>query len=77
MAKVALLVDFAPRTRVVVDVPEGMSVEDYLEDNTNYDKVVAQARAQMCEEIENYLSGENMEWNEDSECPFGTFSWDK
>lgn len=73
MAKVALLVDFVPRTRVVIDVPDNMTVERYLENNDAYDALAQQARNQMCEEISGYLNGENMEWQEDMECPFGTF----
>ena len=76
MAKVALLVDFEPRTRVVVDIPEGMSLEEWMENQSNFDSVAQKARANMLEEIENYLLGENMYWQEDEECPFGTFSSD-
>lgn len=73
MAKVALLVDFEPRTRVVVDIPKGMSVEKYLEDGNNFDNLVKQAREKMVSDISNYLCGDNCYWQEDSECPFGTF----
>ena len=76
MVKIALLVDFEPRTRVVIDVPKGMSVEKYLQDDNNYEALVKKAREQMLPEIENYLNGENLVWQEDDECPFGTFSWD-
>ena len=77
MAKVALLVDFEPRTRVVVDVPDGMSVEEYLQDNDNFDNLAAVARHKMVlDGIEEYLNGENLVWQKDKECPFGTFSWD-
>lgn len=77
MAKVALLVDFNPRTRVVVDIPKGSSVEKWLEDNDNFDSVVKKAREQMLEgNIEDYLCGENMYWEEDTECPFGSLTMD-
>lgn len=77
MAKVALLVDFNPRTRVVVDIPEGVSVEKWIEDNDNFDSVAKQAREQMLEHnAEDYLCGENMYWEEDLECPFGTLTMD-
>ena len=77
MAKVALLVDFEPRTRVVVDIPDGKSVEEYLRDNDNFDNLAAVARHNMVlDGIEKYLNGENLVWQEDEECPFGTFSWD-
>lgn len=74
MAKVALLVDFVPRTRVVIDIPDNMTVEQYLENDDAYDALAQQARNQMCEGISDYLNGENMEWQEDTECPYGTFN---
>ena len=77
MGKVALLVDFEPRTRVVVDIPDGMSVEDWLENQENFDAVAQKARANMLEDINNYLMGENMYWQEDKECPFGSLTMDK
>jgi len=77
MAKVALLVDFEPRTRVVVDIPEGVSVEKWLEDDNNFGAVAKKAREQMLEgNIENYLCGDNMYWEEDTECPFGSLTMD-
>lgn len=76
MAKVALLVDFEPRTRVVVDIPDGMSVEKYLQNDQNYDNLVKTAREKMLPRIEDYLCGDNLVWEEDLDCPFGTFSWD-
>lgn len=77
MSKVALLVEFAPRTRVVIDVPDGITALDYLETNDGWDKVAEMAREQMLQESENYLSGENMVWDFDDECPFGSLSSDK
>lgn len=74
--KTALLVDFYPRTRVVVDIPEGQTVEQYLENDENYDKLVKQARENMCEYIDEYLCGDNMMWDIDNECPYGTFKDD-
>ena len=76
MAKVALLVDFEPRTRVVVDIPDGVSVEEWLEKQENFDAVAQKARDNMLEEINNYLMGENMYWQEDTECPFGSLPMD-
>ena len=78
MAKVALLVDFNPRTRVVVDIPENIETEKWLEDSNNFDSVVKKAREQMLEgNIEDYLCGDNMYWEEDTECPFGSLTMDK
>ena len=76
MAKVALLVDFEPRTRVVVDIPNGVSVEEWLEKQENFDAVAQKARDNMLEDINNYLMGENMYWQEDKECPFGSLPMD-
>lgn len=76
MPKVAVLVEFCPRTRVVVAVPEGMTLEEYLKDDEVYDRLAFKARMRMKEELHNYLSGENMSWEEDKECPFGTLPQD-
>ena len=77
MEKVALLVDFNPRTRVVVEIPENMSVEKWLENNDNFDSVVKKAREQMLEHnAEDYLCGENMYWEDDLVCPFGALTMD-
>lgn len=77
MEKVALLVDFEPSTRVIVDIPVGMSVSRYLQDPENFDNLVKKAREQMLPKIEDYLNGDNLVWEEDFECPFGTFNTDK
>ena len=77
MSKVALLVEFTPRTRVVIDFPDGTNPLDYLETNDGWDKVAEMAREQMLLNLENYLSGENMSWDFDNECPFGSLRSDK
>ena len=77
MGKVALLVDFNPRTRVVVDIPDGMNTNEWIENPDNFDLVAKTAREQMLEnQVEDYLSGENMYWEEDMECPYGSLSFD-
>lgn len=76
MSKTALLIDFCPRTRIVVDVPEGISTAEWLENQENWDNLAKTAREKMAEELPNYLNGENMEWDFDFECPFGTFKSD-
>ena len=75
--KVALLVDFMPRTRVVVEIPTDMSVEDYLENSENYDKLVERTRDKMSAYLSDYLNGDNMDWQEDTECPYGSLTLDK
>lgn len=73
MAKTALLVEFTPRTRIVVDIPDGQTLEDYLNDSNNFDNVVKAARANMTKDIENYLFGDNIgNIEEDTECPYGS-----
>jgi len=67
MAKTAYLFTFCPRTRVVAD-PNDFKDEDEL-----YDYLTRKAREQMCGDIDNYLCGDNGEYEEDEECPFGTF----
>ena len=77
MAKVALLVDFNPRTRVVVDIPDNVEVDKWLEDDNNFGAVAKKAREQILENrVEDYLCGENMYWEEDLECPFGSLTMD-
>ena len=71
MAKTAYLFTFCPRTRVVAD-PNDFKNEDEL-----YDYLSRKAREQMKEDIDNYLCGDNGEYEEDEECPFGTFTFDK
>ena len=71
MAKKAYLYTFHPTTRVVAD-PSGFKSEDDL-----YDYITAKAREQMLNNgIEQYLCGDNGEYEEDTECPYGTFSFD-
>ena len=72
MAKTAYLYTFHPRTRVVAD-PNDFQCEEDL-----YNYITAKAREQMLNNgIEDYLCGDNGEYEEDTECPFGTFSEDK
>ena len=77
MSKTAMIVDFWPRTRVVVDVPEGVSTRDWLEKPENYDALIKKARKKMASDLPNYLCGDNMDWDFDFECPFGSLPSDK
>jgi len=73
MEKRAVLVTFEPRTRVVVDIPKGMSITEWLnDDNENWAILAKKARENMLANIEDYLSAENLIWKEDKECPYGT-----
>lgn len=72
--KKAFLVSFDVMTRVVIDVPEGASVEDIENDDKLFDQLVSQARDHVLEDPFNYLCGDNLsETQEDEECPYGTF----
>ncbi len=71
MAKTAYLVTISPRTRVIAD-PNDFRNEDDL-----YDYLIQKARENMMSDPKGYLCGDNGEYEEDTECPYGTFSEDK
>lgn len=71
MAKTAYLFTFHPTTRVVADPDDFRCEEDF------YDYITAKAREQMEKDLANYLLGDNGEYEEDTECPFGTLNNDK
>lgn len=79
MPKKAFLVEFAPRTRVIVDIPDDVDPCEKT-DGVPMDKwheIVRAARDKMARDIGDYLYGDNVsEIIEDTECPFGTFSED-
>lgn len=69
--KVALLVDFSVRTRIVADIPCGKSVDEFLEDDAGFDEVVSRARANILAAPQDYLSGDNaVDIVEDEEMPY-------
>ena len=80
MTKKAYLVTFATTTRVTVDVPEDFDVHDcslILEEHKKaWDSIVKEARENILENPENYLYGDNVEIEEDKECPYGEFEGD-
>lgn len=81
MPKKAFLVEFAPRTRVIVDVPDGFDPDNVNfvreSDRIAYDAIIRAAREKITLDAANYLYGDNLsEIVEDVECPFGTFSED-
>ena len=59
-SKIAVLVEFAPRTRLVVQLPEGMSLALANEDPAFISSVSKAAREQMLQQIEDYLHADNM-----------------
>ena len=70
MAKTAYLYTFHPCTRVVADPNDFRCEEDLFEYLTTI------AREQMEKDLANYLFGDNGEYEEDTECPYGTFDLD-
>ena len=80
MTKKAYLVTFVTTTRVTVDVPEdfdvhncNLVVEEY---EKAWDSIVKEARENILENPECYLYGDNVEIEEDEECPYGEFEGD-
>ena len=70
MAKTAYLFDFSVRTRVIADPNDFRDKYDF------YDYLAQKAREQILSDPANYLCGDNGEYEEDTECPFGTFTED-
>jgi hypothetical protein len=72
MAKTAYLYTFHPTTRVVADPSDFKNEEDL------YEYLSIKAREQMLSNgIGQYLCGDNGEYSEDTECPYGTLEKDE
>lgn len=68
MAKVAVLASFQITKRMVIEVPDGMSLDEYL--NTDgFTKVSEAAAEQFKSDIGNYLIPDNFDAEEDWEIP--------
>ena len=67
MKKIALLVTFVPMTRLVLEVPDGMDEQDFIDNNT--DLIARAAREKMLKDAGDYLYGDNMEIRHDEEMP--------
>lgn len=65
--KKAILVSFTATTRIVVDIPEGMTVEEYVGKNSDAVRRIASSR--MKRHVNSYLCTDNMEAAEDTEVP--------
>ena len=75
--KTAVIVTFIPRTRIVIDLPEGKTLDEFIEDTGNLDGVVQAAREKMDGELNGYLCGDSLESVVlDEEVPFGSLSED-
>lgn len=71
MAKTAYLFDFSVCTRVVADP------DDFEDEYQLFGYLCHKARENILSDAENYLCGDNGDYCEDEECPFGSFSDDK
>lgn len=70
MAKTAYLYDFSIMTRVVAN-PDDFKTEEEL-----YDYLTSKAREQILSDPQDYLCGDNGNYEEDEECPYGTLNED-
>ena len=74
--KHAFLVTLSATTRIIADVPNGDTIESFLEKDKNYLELVRVAREKISGNLEDYLAAENADIFPDDECPAGTFSGD-
>lgn len=80
--KTAFLVDFTPRTRVVVDTPKGFSLNKHFnemskEEAEALNNIIGKAIQQMLKNPADYIAVDNISnIEEDTECPCGTFEED-
>lgn len=76
MAKVAFLVDYSIRTRVIVDIPDNINPMDIKDCDPIWDKIVATANENVKTNPSVFSHDNVVEIEEDMECPFGTFEFD-
>jgi hypothetical protein len=76
MSKVAFLVDYSIMTRVVVDIPNDVNVGDINENDEIWAKIAQAANEKMKKDMSVFCCDNIIEINEDTECPFGTFTSD-
>ena len=67
MKKVAILGDFLAMTRLVIEVPEGMDVDQYICDN--FDEVSKLAKKKIMKKLDEAFSSDNFDYHIDTECP--------
>ena len=70
--KKAILAEFAPMTRLVVEIPEGVPLDQWLQKEENLRKVSRMARAKIAADIGDYLCIDNLDVKEDIDFP----AWD-
>lgn len=69
MAKVAILASFEITKRMVIEVPDGMTLDQYLDTDDGFCKVFYAAADQFKSDIGNYLLPDNFNAVEDTEIP--------
>ena len=69
--KKAVIAEFTPMTRLVIEIPEGESLEQWLKKEENLRKVSRMARAKMAAAIGDYLCIDNLDVKEDIDFPAG------
>lgn len=66
--KKAVIVTFTAKTRMVIEAPDGSDFE-HIQRETDLDDLASKARNKMQPDLENYLILDNMDLEEDTECP--------
>lgn len=66
--KKAVIVTFTAKTRMVIEAPDGSDLE-HIQRETDLDDLANKARNKMQPDLENYLILDNMDLEEDTECP--------
>lgn len=77
MAKVAFLVDYSIRTRVIVDIPDDVNPTEIKDNDPVWEKIVETANEDVKTDPSVFCYDNVMQIEEDMECPFGTFEFDK
>ncbi len=67
--KKAIIVEFTPMTRLIIEIPEGESLDQWLGEKENLRKVSRMARARMAAAIGDYLCIDNLDVKEDINFP--------
>lgn len=76
MPKTAILACFTVRTRVIVNIPDNTTIDEFLNSNQCTNIVTQLARENILSYPEDYMCVDNLDFEEDIECPFGTFPTD-
>ena len=69
--KKAVIAEFTPMTRLVIEIPEGEPLVQWLGKKENLRKVSRMARAKIAAAIGDYLCIDSLDVKEDVDCPAG------